>query len=250
MSGGHKPARMWPGVALATFLATLAFIISFDALRTLGLACGINNALAWMFPLIIDGSTLAFTWAAWAFKTRALSTWYPWAALVLFSIFSLIGNALHAHAVRVGAMMLPSWAPSIIMTVPPIALLATTHMIVLAASRTYDEIAASEPVAEPAQAAPEPVIEPEMAPAQAEEETAPAREPMPEPDDDLRALDEALSAIDKQEPVASEAHEEEPEPESPAPDVREEWRRRLSGDGGEQLIDLLLDNPQSLLNKS
>lgn len=129
---------MWPGLTVAVLLALLAFIISFDALRVVGLACGINARLAWMFPLIIDGSTLAFTWAAWAFKTRRLSTVYPWLMLVLFSIISLIGNALHAHPVQVNGLLLPDWVPPLIMTVPPVALLATTHMIVLAAGRSFD----------------------------------------------------------------------------------------------------------------
>lgn len=134
----RREAAMWPGLTVAIILALLAFIISFDALRVVGLACGINDRLAWMFPLIIDGSTLAFTWAAWAFKTRRLSTFYPWLMLVLFSIISLIGNALHAHPVAVNGLLLPSWVPPLIMTVPPVALLATTHMIVLAAGRTFD----------------------------------------------------------------------------------------------------------------
>lgn len=129
---------MWPGVTVAVILALLAFIISFDALRAVGLACGINGSLAWMFPIIIDGSTLAFTWAAWAFKTRRLSTVYPWLMLVLFSVISLIGNALHAHPVMVNGLLLPVWVPPVIMTVPPVALLATTHMIVLAAGRSFD----------------------------------------------------------------------------------------------------------------
>ena len=108
MNGGRE-ARMWPGVTVAVVLALLAFIISFDALRAVGLACGINAALAWMFPIIIDGSTLAFTWAAWAFKTRRMGTLYPWLMLVLFSVISLIGNALHAHPVMVNGMLLPDW---------------------------------------------------------------------------------------------------------------------------------------------
>ncbi|VUX35570.1 Uncharacterised protein [Bifidobacterium longum subsp. infantis] len=137
MNGGRE-ARMWPGVTVAVVLALLAFIISFDALRAVGLACGINVSLAWMFPIIIDGSTLAFTWAAWAFKTRRMGTLYPWLMLVLFSVISLIGNALHAHPVMVNGMLLPDWVPPVIMTVPPVALLATTHMIVLAAGRTFD----------------------------------------------------------------------------------------------------------------
>ena len=150
MNGGRE-ARMWPGVTVAIVLALLAFIISFDALRAVGLACGINASLAWMFPIIIDGSTLAFTWAAWAFKTRRMGTLYPWLMLVLFSVISLIGNALHAHPVMVNGMLLPDWVPPVIMTVPPVALLATTHMIVLAAGRTFDRQAMAETVSpEPA----------------------------------------------------------------------------------------------------
>lgn len=134
----RREARLWPGVSLAVLLALFAFVLSFDALRVVGLACGIQPTLAWMFPLIIDGSTLAFTWAAWAFKTRRMRTLYPWLMLVVFSIISLIGNALHAHPVTVNGLTLPDWSASLIMTVPPIALLATTHMIVMAASRSLD----------------------------------------------------------------------------------------------------------------
>lgn len=134
----RRGAALWPGLTLACLLAAFAFVLSFDALRIVALACGVQPSLAWMFPLIVDGSTLAFTWATWAFRTRGMGTWYPWLMLVLFSVVSLIGNALHAHPVQVNGMLLPSWVPPLVMTMPPIALLATTHMIVMAAGRTFD----------------------------------------------------------------------------------------------------------------
>lgn len=175
----RREAALWPGVALAVMLALFAFVLSFDALRTVGLACGIRPMLAWMFPLIIDGSTLAFTWAAWAFKTRAMPTAYPWSMLVLFSLISLVGNALHAGPVQVGQLLLPQWAASLIMTVPPVALLATTHMIVMAAARSRDltETVAADGADEPEPpTAPDP--DPEPLAAFAEPETAtPASEP-------------------------------------------------------------------------
>lgn len=138
MTARRRGAALWPGLTLACLLAVLAFVLSFDALRIVALACGVQPALAWMFPLIVDGSTLAFTWATWAFRTRGMGTWYPWLMLVLFSVVSLIGNALHAHPVQVNNMLLPDWVPPLVMTMPPIALLATTHMIVMAAGRTFD----------------------------------------------------------------------------------------------------------------
>ena len=134
----RRPAPLWPVVALAVLIAVFAFVLSFDALRTVALACGVAPSLAWMFPLVVDGSTLAFTWAAWAFRTRAMPSVYPWTMLVAFTLVSLAGNALHAHPVPLSGLMLPDWAPPLIMTVPPAALLATTHMIVMAAGRALD----------------------------------------------------------------------------------------------------------------
>lgn len=199
-----RHARMWPGMALAGLLALFAFIISFDALRTLALACGIRTSLSWMFPLIIDGSVLAFTWATWAFRTRGLATWYPWLMLVAFSAFSIAGNSLHAHAVPIEGMTLPGWAPGVVMSMPPIALLATTHMIVLAAGRTFDDT----PEPAPPVLAPEPEPEPEEEPVVTPEpESTVAPEPEPEP----MAAPESTPEPEP-EPVA--VPEPTPEPES------------------------------------
>ena len=211
MNGGRE-ARMWPGVTVAVVLALLAFIISFDALRAVGLACGINVSLAWMFPIIIDGSTLAFTWAAWAFKTRRMGTLYPWLMLVLFSVISLIGNALHAHPVMVNGMLLPDWVPPVIMTVPPVALLATTHMIVLAAGRTFDRQAMAEA------ASPEPAG------------------PLAVPATRLAVPPEPVSAIETD-------HDTEPGPDTPGPadgePLGQRWAQAL-GDAGDSLADRML----------
>lgn len=125
-------------MALTVAIALMAFILSFDALRTLAVACGVQPGLSWMFPLIIDAPVLAFTWATWVFKTRGLGQAYPWAMLLVFSAVSLVGNALHAHPVETNGLLLPDWGASLLMTMPPVALLATSHMIVRAASRSFD----------------------------------------------------------------------------------------------------------------
>lgn len=190
MSVKARQAPLWPLMALATLIAVMAFVLSFDALRTLGIACGIQPALGWMFPLIIDVPVLAFTWATWVFKTRGMGQGYPWAMLILFSAVSLVGNALHAHPVETNGMLLPDWTASLLMTMPPIALLATSHMMVTAASRSYDletvepEQPEEEPIEEPeaVEKPPEPVEEPEPEPPieepeAIEEPTEPIREP-------------------------------------------------------------------------
>lgn len=134
-----RRARLWPLVALVVAIASIAFVLSFDALRTLGMACGVSPALAWMFPLIIDLPVIAFTWATWVFKTRHLGQAYPWAMLVVFSLVSLAGNALHAHPTEMNGMLLPQWGASLLMTMPAVALLATSHMIVKSAAKSFDD---------------------------------------------------------------------------------------------------------------
>jgi len=73
----RRQAPLWPLMALTVAIALMAFILSFDALRTLAVACGVQPGLSWMFPLIIDAPVLAFTWATWVFKTRGLGRAYP-----------------------------------------------------------------------------------------------------------------------------------------------------------------------------
>ena len=149
----RRQAPLWPLMALTVAIALMAFILSFDALRTLAVACGVQPGLSWMFPLIIDAPVLAFTWATWVFKTRGLGQAYPWAMLLVFSAVSLVGNALHAHPVETNGLLLPDWGASLLMTMPPVALLATSHMIVRAASRSFD-MDEPEPAAEVVETAP------------------------------------------------------------------------------------------------
>ena len=195
MSVKARQAPLWPLMALATLIAVMAFVLSFDALRTLGIACGIQPALGWMFPLIVDVPVLAFTWATWVFKTRGMGQGYPWAMLILFSAVSLVGNALHAHPVETNGMLLPDWTASLLMTMPPIALLATSHMMVTAASRSYD-LETVEPE-QPEEA--EPPTE-ELWPIESEKPPEPIEEPEavekpPEPIEEPEAIEEPTEPI-------------------------------------------------------
>jgi hypothetical protein len=68
----------------------------------------------------------------WRFKAQGLrASWYPSLALVAFSAVSLTGNALHAHPVETGGLLLTRWAAAAFSTVPPLALLAASHMLVM-----------------------------------------------------------------------------------------------------------------------
>lgn len=269
----RRQAPLWPLMALTVAIALMAFILSFDALRTLAVACGVQPGLSWMFPLIIDAPVLAFTWATWVFKTRGLGQAYPWAMLLVFSAVSLVGNALHAHPVETNGLLLPDWGASLLMTMPPVALLATSHMIVRAASRSFDmdgpepaagavpdvprdmdDPAPGAPVeAEPAAEAVEttPVAPPEVprdtdgpetvseAPAETgaarwhPDFSAPIPAPTPEPEPTPEPAPEPTSEPESEAPAESE-------PESDAPETLEErWGRAFAGDGRDRLVDLI-----------
>ena len=207
----RRQAPLWPLMALTVAIALMAFILSFDALRTLAVACGVQPGLSWMFPLIIDAPVLAFTWATWVFKTRGLGQAYPWAMLLVFSAVSLVGNALHAHPVETNGLLLPDWGASLLMTMPPVALLATSHMIVRAASRSFD-MDEPEPAAEAVPDVPRDMDDPApapKAPVEAEPaaevvETAPVAPPeVPRDTDGPETVSEApAEAGPEPEPVA------------------------------------------------
>lgn len=269
----RRQAPLWPLMALTVAIALMAFILSFDALRTLAVACGVQPGLSWMFPLIIDAPVLAFTWATWVFKTRGLGQAYPWAMLLVFSAVSLVGNALHAHPVETNGLLLPDWGASLLMTMPPVALLATSHMIVRAASRSFDmdgpepaagavpdvprdmdDPAPKAPVeAEPAAEAVEttPVAPPEVprdtdgpvsapeAPVEAgaahwhPDFSVPIPAPTPEPEPTPEPAPEPTS-----EPESEAPAESEPEPDVPET-LEERWGRAFAGDGRDRLVDLI-----------
>lgn len=271
----RRQAPLWPLMALTVAIALMAFILSFDALRTLAVACGVQPGLSWMFPLIIDAPVLAFTWATWVFKTRGLGQAYPWAMLLVFSAVSLVGNALHAHPVETNGLLLPDWGASLLMTMPPVALLATSHMIVRAASRSFD-MDGPEPAAgavpdvprdmdDPAPAPKAPV---EAEPAAEVVETTPVAPPeVPRESDGPETVSEAPAETgavrwhpDFSAPIPAPTPEPEPtpepapeptsepeseapaesEPEPDAPETLEErWGRAFAGDGRDRLVDLI-----------
>lgn len=271
----RRQAPLWPLMALTVAIALMAFILSFDALRTLAVACGVQPGLSWMFPLIIDAPVLAFTWATWVFKTRGLGQAYPWAMLLVFSAVSLVGNALHAHPVETNGLLLPDWGASLLMTMPPVALLATSHMIVRAASRSFDmdgpEPAAeavpdvprdmddpapapgapveAEPAAEAVETAPVAPLEvprdtdgPEMV-SEAPAETGAARwhpdfsAPIPAPTPEPEPTPEPAPEPTS-EPESEAPAESEPEPDAPET-LEERWGRAFAGDGRDRLVDLI-----------
>lgn len=127
----HNPLVLTLTIVLIVGLAAGAFILSFQALQQLATASAINSNLAWIFPLIVDGFIVTATIAAFSLRGRGRSIiWYPWSALILFSIFSIFGNAVHAINNQ-DQITVPMWIAAAVSAVPAIALLISSHFLVI-----------------------------------------------------------------------------------------------------------------------
>jgi hypothetical protein len=174
----RSSVKMWPGITAGIIIGLIAFVLSFDALRLVFVSCGINPWLSWGGPVCVDGTILLCTWATWGFKKGHIrGSAYPWVGLVLFSGFSITGNALHAM-INTG-FRLPSWVPPVIMSIPPVALLYATHLIVIIAGDRLDKINTATDATRVPEAAPRETRVP-VEPVKAQP-VQPAPVPMPTP---------------------------------------------------------------------
>ena len=174
----RSSVKMWPGITAGIIIGLIAFVLSFDALRLVFVSCGINPWLSWGGPVCVDGTILLCTWATWGFKKGHIrGSAYPWVGLVLFSGFSIAGNALHAM-INTG-FRLPSWVPPVIMSIPPVALLYATHLIVIIAGDRLDKINTATDATRVPEAAPRETCVP-VEPVKAQP-VQPAPVPMPTP---------------------------------------------------------------------
>ncbi|MDA4086073.1 hypothetical protein MHAS_01226 [Mycolicibacterium hassiacum DSM 44199] len=107
-------------------VGSLAFALSFTALRDLSAANGV--AQAWMVPLVVDGGIIVATAATVALREHS---WYAWSLLLLSSMVSVAGNVAHAHPHGLIAM--------VIAAIPPLWLLAATHLTVMLSRQRSEE---------------------------------------------------------------------------------------------------------------
>jgi hypothetical protein len=118
------------GIAGTVFIALFAFWLSFTALTQLAVRAGISAGQAWAWPLIVDGVIVVATVAVVALRGRRGSG-YAWVLLVCGAVVSVTANAVHASMPE-GAALSPGLAAGVC-SVPPVVLLAITHLTVVLA---------------------------------------------------------------------------------------------------------------------
>jgi len=115
------------GIGGTVLLALAAFSLSFTALMHLADRSGVNPVQAWEWPLIVDGVIVVATVSVVALSGRK-GTGYAWLLLVCAALVSVGGNV--AQAVRLSTEE-PTWIAASVATIPPLVLLAATHMTVI-----------------------------------------------------------------------------------------------------------------------
>ena len=77
-------------------LAGAAFTLSYDALHQLALDSRVRPGLAWLWPVVIDGTIVVALLTVLAAKRGAAWAGYPWVLAGLFSLASVAFNVAHA----------------------------------------------------------------------------------------------------------------------------------------------------------
>ena len=128
-------------------LAAAAFTLSYDALHQLALDGLVRPGLAWMWPVVIDGTIVVALLTVLAAKRAHTPAGYPWALAGLFSAASVAFNIAHAPDRPVARL---------VFAMAPVALVLTTHLLMQQVSWRQP------PSSRPAAPAPQADLEPEQ----------------------------------------------------------------------------------------
>lgn len=123
-------------VAGTVFIAAAAFWLSFTALDDLARRSGVDESQAWAWPLIVDGIIVVATVSVVALPGQR-AAWYPWLLLIAGAAVSVAANAI--HAVVAADADVPSALAGSVAAVPPLVLLAITHLTVVLTRRFGSE---------------------------------------------------------------------------------------------------------------
>ena len=146
-------------VAGTVLIAAGAFWLSFTALADLARRSGVNAGQAWAWPVIVDGLIVVATVAVVALAGHR-AAWYPWVLLAGGALISVTANAL--HAVVAADADVPGVLAACVAAVPPLVLLASTHLTIVLV-RSQHSTPAAERALEPVEpAAAEEAAEPEV----------------------------------------------------------------------------------------
>lgn len=142
----------WPVVIAGTGTVLIglgAFWLSFTALADLAARSGVPEGRAWVWPLLVDGLIVVATIAVFALD-QLTGAWYAWTLLICGALVSVVANILHAFVAADATV--PAVLAAVVAAVPPLVLLASTHLTVVLIRST--DPPPSGPLVTPEQLAP------------------------------------------------------------------------------------------------
>lgn len=114
---------------LVGFLALSSFVLSYEALWSFALDNGVTRWLAWLWPLALDFFVIVASLTILDKSLKREDSRYPWALVVIFTVLSVLFNAIHNG--------LPYWwyaeyikpaVPPLVYILPPVALVLSFHL--------------------------------------------------------------------------------------------------------------------------
>lgn len=127
--GGVTRGVVVLAVGGTVLLALGAFWLSFTTLRDLAVLSGIPAGQAWVWPMIVDGVILEATISVVALRNSARAARrFAWVLLAAGAGVSVAANI--THAVVSAHTQVPALIASLVASVPPLVLLAMTHLTV------------------------------------------------------------------------------------------------------------------------
>ncbi len=115
-------------------IATVSFVLSFTSLRELAAMAAWPGWPSWLWPLIIDGTIVLATLGIVSLAPYRDQFWnrvFLWGVLSSAALVSVGGNGLHAWLSTGHMVLWMRWGSAGLACVPPVALLATTHILAI-----------------------------------------------------------------------------------------------------------------------
>lgn len=123
-----RTAAVW----LTVGIATVSFVLSFNSLRSLAAMTAWPGWPSWLSPLLLDGlivlATLGIVSLA-PYREQFRNRVFLWSVLGVAALVSVGGNGLHAWLSTDHLVSWMRWGSAGLACVPPVALLATTHIL-------------------------------------------------------------------------------------------------------------------------
>jgi len=101
-------------------LTVAGFAMSYDALHSLALTQGVPPALAWMWPLVVDGFIVIASLSVVRAVADNRHAGYPWLLVLTFSAISVTFNVVHAA---------PTAVARFVAAIPPTALVLSFELL-------------------------------------------------------------------------------------------------------------------------